>query len=167
MPQTPVKNEIFGGKVRVRGCGLLIEDAKVLLIRHEGLGRAGHLWAPPGGGVSFQESVSETIMREFKEETGLDVAVGEFLFVNEYIDDRHHALELFFEVTRTSGEIHLGHDPELTADQQLLTDIRWFSSRELKATDANNLHNVFKHCPDSDRLKNLKGFFKFVNISTK
>ena len=42
-------------------------------------------WSFPGGGVDFGETLQEAIVREFKEETGLTVTVGSFLFIYEYI----------------------------------------------------------------------------------
>ena len=71
------------GKVRVRVCGILHENGKILLLKHESIGPAGYLWSPPGGGVEFGESLVETLEKEFLEETNLSIKVGNYLFTNE------------------------------------------------------------------------------------
>ena len=115
---------MYEGKVRVRAVGLLFEDDRVLLLKHQGLGPEGYLWSPPGGGVDFGMSAADTLKKEFLEETSLEVEVGAFLFVNEHLDERHHAIELFFEVHRLSGAPTLGSDPE--SETQILTEIGLF-----------------------------------------
>ena len=77
----------FGGKVRVRACGILIKEDAVLLLKHEGIGKEGYLWAPPGGGVEFNETIETTLKREFKEECGIEIKVEE-LFVFKRIHRR-------------------------------------------------------------------------------
>lgn len=121
----------FGHRVRLRVCGVLRQKDGILLLKHKGIGVEGFLWSPPGGGVQFGESVAETLKREFKEETGLDVEQGAFLFFHEHIYKDLHALELFFQVSQTGGKLTLGTDPELEADQQILTEIRFWQKVEV------------------------------------
>ena len=40
------------------------------MVRHKGLKEDG-FWAPPGGGIDFNQTIVETLQREFLEETGL------------------------------------------------------------------------------------------------
>lgn len=167
MPESRKTGEIYQGKIRVRACGILLQDQRVLLIKHRGLGTAGYLWSPPGGGVLFGEGASAAVRREFLEETGLDVVVGQFLFVNEYRNQHHHAVELFFEVANATGKAGLGQDPELPPNDQILEEIKWFSGADLKTIDPKNLHNAFAACRNSQNISDLRGFFKFEDISIK
>lgn len=165
MNEYPVSNAIYTGKVRVRVCGLLVEDDRLLMIRHKSLGAKGYLWLPPGGGVEFQSDTENTLIREFKEETGLTIEVGTFLFANEYIDEHLHAIELFFEVKKMGGALHLGQDPEVPDKEQILDEIKWITFAELDVLDKSTLHNVFSCVEHSKDIMKLRGFFKFVNIS--
>ncbi len=132
--------EKFGNRLRLRACGILIEDNCLLLIKHLSLGKSGELWAPPGGGLNYGESLENCLKREFKEETGLDISVGNLLFANEYLQPPLHAVELFYEVRRTGGELCQGIDPELGIDQQIIQEVRFISLDELKTIPEDSLH---------------------------
>ena len=82
-------------QVRVRVCGLHLTEQGILLLKHEGIGKKGFLWSPPGGGIESNENARSALIREFKEETHLDIVVEDFCFTNEYLDKQVHALELF------------------------------------------------------------------------
>lgn len=157
---------IYRGKVRVRVCGLLINEQGLLLLRHNHLGPKGHIWAPPGGGVEFGHQVQDVLKQEFLEETGLVVQIGDYLFTNEYIDQKYHAIELFFLVHAREGQPKLGYDPELPADQQILTAIKFFDNLELAKVDRDNLHNIFSEIEHIEELRELRGFFKFHRSET-
>jgi ADP-ribose pyrophosphatase YjhB (NUDIX family) len=136
--------ERFGGRVRLRICGILKEGDRLLMVKHQGLGPEGFLWNPPGGGVQFGESYADTLIREFREETGLEVEPVEFILFNEHIGDDIHAVELFFSVRKTGGNLALGHDPELPADNQMLKDIRFWNRDEITPSSEPQFHKRWK-----------------------
>jgi 8-oxo-dGTP diphosphatase len=148
----------FGNKLRVRTCGILIDNEKILLIKHHALGDREFLLCPPGGGVHFEESLHDSLIREFKEETGLEVEVKELLFVNEYIETPLHAIELFFEVKKTGGNLCLGTDPELGA-QQIITEIDWFSIEELHQIIDHHKHSCLHKIKNFEELKNKDSLY--------
>ena len=150
----------YGNKLRVRVSGLLIENEKILLAKHKGLG-SGHLWAPPGGGMEFGSPAEENLKREFIEETGLEVRVLKLQFVNEFIKTPFHAIELFFLVERMGGELKLGSDPESDKNHQLLEAIRFFPFAEIAAMKENELHNLFRHCHSISELLKMNGYFNY------
>jgi len=131
----------FVQKVRVRVCGLLVDDDRIWLVRHEGLGQLGYFWSPPGGGVDFGETVEDTLKREFLEETGLEVECIRFVTFHEHIDSLFHALELFFEVRKKSGTPLLGTDPELAGKEAMMTDLRLFGRAELMSMPTEAVHS--------------------------
>lgn len=150
------------GKVRVRGCGILIEDGCILLAAHKNLG-PDVLWIPPGGGVEFGQDLPETLVRELEEETSLKVAVEDFLFVNEFRSDKYHAVEVFFSIRRLSGDLALGHDPEFA--EQMLTDLRFFSDNDLKMIPEEMKHSIFSEIQHIEDLNKLRGYYKFDRLS--
>ena len=153
----------FSYKVRCRVCGILQSSEGLLMIKHGGLGPLGYLWAPPGGGIDFGLSPEQALKNEFAEETGLDIEVGQFLFVNEYRDEKYHAIELFFEVQEIAGELTLGTDPELSAKSQILWDIKRLSDEEIDQIPSAGKHNIFQECGIPSDIGALRGFFKFAN----
>ena len=153
---------MFTGKVRVRSVGLLVENNRLLLLKHDGIGPMGYLWAPPGGGVEFGQSAEETVIREFREETKLEVSIENFLFVNEHRDEKHHAIELFFEVKKVSGTSQLGADPEIKT--QILSDIGYFSIKELRQMPALGVHSILSKIDHLEDALKLRGYYKFAQF---
>lgn len=150
--------------IRIRVCGILEEEGAILLIKHRGIGPAGFLWSPPGGGLEFGEPVTERLKKEFIEETGLEIRVEHFLFTNEVIYDSIHTIELFFKVSKIKGKLILGTDPELEADEQILEEIRFIPYGEIASLRPETLHNAFDHLGNKKRLTELTGFVKFEDI---
>jgi ADP-ribose pyrophosphatase YjhB (NUDIX family) len=99
--------------IRIRVAGLLVKDGQILLVRHEKNGKS--YWLLPGGGVDFGETAEEALIREFKEEVGLDIQVGKLVFVHDSIPpDRHRqVLNLYFLTTAGEQEIKVTPDAVL------------------------------------------------------
>ena len=76
---------------------VVVEGNNLLLIRRgRGVG-VGH-WSIPGGRVESGETVGEAVVRELREETGLDGFCGALLGWVERIDADHHFVILDFVV---------------------------------------------------------------------
>ncbi len=149
----------YGHRLRVRVCGLTFRDNKILMVKHRGLGR-GHLWIPPGGGAEFGQDLHGNLTREFKEEAGLDIKVGDFLFTFELLDQPLHTLEMFFEVSIVGGELVIGKDPEHDDADQLIEDVKFMTFEEV-ISEGDNVHQIFSLCNSFDDLLALRGYFKF------
>lgn len=152
--------KLYGNKLRVRVCGICLIDEKLLLIKHHNLSNSGILWAPPGGGVQFGESLKDSLVREYKEETGLKVRVEEFLFINEFLSPPLHAIELFFKVLPVGGDLQLGSDPEMPADKQLLHDIQLFSFEEIRSMNPEIVHGALLKFDGLESLLTPNGLLK-------
>jgi len=151
MPDSPNNSpdallQAYSGKVRVRVGGLLLRDGAMLLAAHRGLlPKEAPFWSPPGGGWQFGESIRAALVREFWEETGLNIRVGRFLHLHEFNSGELQALELFFEVlAEDAAQPQLGHDPEHEPDQQLLTKLAWHTPRQLLQLPPAQVHPVLR-----------------------
>lgn len=151
--------EIFGKRIRIRVCGLCQDGDNLLLINHN-LYPGQDFWAPPGGGLELGQSAPDALIREFMEETSLEIRVKEFRCIAEFINSPFHALELFFEVEKTGGTTQIGHDPELPADKQLIRDIRFMPWAEIQALPDREKHGLLRLCKGPNDLKLLTGFYR-------
>lgn len=106
---------------------LIIEDGFVLLVKrgHEpGKG----LWSIPGGVIEVGETVHQAVVREVKEETGLDVEVVRLLEVGDVIvkdeagDVKYHYVMINFLARAVGGLV------KATSDA---SHARWFSINRL------------------------------------
>ena len=102
---------------RIRVAGILVENNKILLIQHHKNNKK--YWLIPGGGNDWGETTKQALIREYKEETNLDIEVDEFLFFSETIspDKERHVVNLFFKVHRNNkndDDIKLGNEAVLT-----------------------------------------------------
>lgn len=151
--------EIYGNRVRTRVCGLYWKGNKILLVNHRGLTEA-DFWAPPGGGIEFGQSAQINLAREFKEETGLEIQVGNFLFACEFIKSPLHAIELFFDVTATGGNLLTGSDPEMGDGEQIINAVRFFSGAEIGKIPPQRKHGLFAWAKKVEKIRDLTGYLK-------
>jgi len=74
-----------------------VADGDLLLVRRGHEPETGR-WSLPGGRLEAGESVPEAVVREVREETGLDVECGEFVGWVERRGPGHHFVILDFAV---------------------------------------------------------------------
>lgn len=150
--------QTFGNKLRIRVCGLCIENGHLLMINHHGINE-GDFWAPPGGGLQFGETLESCLKREFLEETGLDVEIKDFRFISEFVHLPLHAIELFFLVNSTSENLSRGYDPEMEG-KQIIQEVKYMSWSEIDRLTPVSRHGIFNIVSESSKIVDLKGHFK-------
>jgi 8-oxo-dGTP diphosphatase len=159
MTELNTKAADYADTLRVRVCGICIKDDKLLLVQHDRTIHNNSFWAPPGGGLSYGENMESCLKREMKEETGLDVKINRFLFVNEFLQPPLHALEFFFEVSITDGQLITGSDPEVSAANQLIQHVQWLSIKEILAIPMSDKHKVLQYLISLDDLLGQDHYF--------
>lgn len=133
--QFPAATDYPTAKIDIRGL-VLSSQNKILLVKEGADGK----WSLPGGWADIGYSPKETVIKEFKEETGLDITVKILLAV---FDKRFHAhppqpfyvYKMVFYCELTSFELTKGFDvldvqyfnienlPELSEDRILKSQI--------------------------------------------
>jgi 8-oxo-dGTP diphosphatase len=94
---------------------VVTEDARILLVKHRKGSR--QYWVLPGGRLEYGETFEECAVRELKEETGLDVAVKEIVFLSEAIapDRSRHIVNVYMTADVVGGVLKVGDEPVLAA----------------------------------------------------
>ena len=128
------EHQRFHHKIRIRACGVLKRADQLLCLNMYSPVTKQAIWTFPGGGVKVGESLRESVQREFTEETGLTIEVGELLLVNELIQAPFHALEYYFSVHDPKNTPiiipTLGSDPE--NNSSYLLDLAFMGRQELQ-----------------------------------
>jgi ADP-ribose pyrophosphatase YjhB (NUDIX family) len=91
--------------------GVFVKDGKILLLKRNVEPFKG-CWHVVGGHVEENESLKAAVKREFKEETGLDVTVGDI--IDARIEETFDRIKVIvvFEVFSAEGELRLNSENE-------------------------------------------------------
>ncbi len=99
---------------RIAAYGLCVQEGQVLLARWAPHSQALARWTLPGGKVEHGEDPYDTVVREFAEETGLDVVVEKLLGVDSRIIPSHKRLDhgpalsaigVYYQVRAAGGQL--------------------------------------------------------------
>ena len=97
------------GVIRTAARAVIVRDGKILTVVLRD--RDGDFYVLPGGGQTHGETLSETVLRECREEIGAEVEVGALLYMREYVGKNHgfaqrhahfHQVEAVFRCTLKS-----------------------------------------------------------------
>jgi ADP-ribose pyrophosphatase YjhB (NUDIX family) len=94
----------------VRVYGVLLDADKGLLVSDEFI-RGQYITKLPGGGLEIGEGTRDCLQREFMEETGLQVTVGEHIYTTDFyqlsaFNHRDQIISIYYQVQH-AGPINL------------------------------------------------------------
>lgn len=106
---------------------VIVHDGSVVLIKRKNSPYKGR-WALPGGFVEYGETVESAAVREAKEETGLDIELGDIVGVysDPERDPRGHIVTICYMGQKTGGSLFADTDA---------SDVRYFKFNELLKID--------------------------------
>ena len=126
----------------VRIYGLLFDDQQRLLVSDEFI--KGKFYTKlPGGGLEIGEGTRECLQREFKEETGLDVEIGNHIYTTDFFQisafnniDQIIAIYYWVHAEKLAGLItkdkRFDFEPHQIADPSKEAEVfRWVNWNEL------------------------------------
>jgi len=128
--------------------GIYVRDGKILLMKRN-LEPFKGFWHVVGGHVNENENPMEALKREFKEETNLDIAIGEIVDARiEKTFDRTKII-IAFEVVSAEGDIMINSENE---------DYGWFTEFPVKS-----VYDYSRHIKRIDRKKSGSVHMKSAN----
>ena len=92
----------------VRIYGILIDSSKRVLVADEFI--RGHFVTKfPGGGLEYGEGTRDCLKREFLEETGLDVTIGEHIYTTDFyqqsaFNPNDQIISIYYQVNAAESE---------------------------------------------------------------
>ena len=111
--------------MRVRGCALIRKEGKILLLVYHY--PKGTVYAIPGGNIDEGETIEKSVIREFEEELGIQVAIDRLRYVGDMMANQYVAqtVHIVFE-----GHILLG-EPKLNPEHTSADDCIWLDESRL------------------------------------
>ena len=102
-------------------------------------------WEFPGGKIEAGESPQDALLRELKEELGIDAAVEQFLMTVECNYPQFHLIMHCYLCSAAGGEIQLReHKSARWMDREQLDDVEWLPAdrdvvKKIKSMDIDSL----------------------------
>jgi 8-oxo-dGTP pyrophosphatase MutT (NUDIX family) len=123
-------------------------ENKLLVVYHKKLG----IWLHPGGHVGENESFLEALIREIKEEVGLDVEIisNKKFKTNKYEHVKEEPTPFRVSVSVNKSAIRLDYvaktnTNKITLQEQELLDYKWINEEEINELNTTPLFKEIAH----------------------
>ena len=115
-------------KHRISAGAIVIDHEKLLLVKY-GAKNGTNFLVAPGGGVEKEEGLPEAVIREVKEETGLEVNPFpcRVLFIEEFFSRNYRHIKIWLLCSLVGGEL----SETTEAKKEGILDVGWFSKADL------------------------------------
>lgn len=125
---------------------MISDDDKVVVIERKGPSWPGFTF--PGGHVDFGESFTESVIREVKEETGLDIYNPKLCGVKDWFESGRRYVVFLYKTNNFSGQLKSSDEGEVS----------WVKFSELEhLTLANEMYPMLEIFTND----NLSEFFRY------
>lgn len=125
-------------KFTIRVYGILTDDNNRVLLSDEFI-RGNYFTKFPGGGMELGEGTRECLKREFKEETGLDVRIGDHIYTTDYFQP-----SAFNNKDQIVSIYYFAHAEDIDALQNLTTKTTPFEFEAHQVYDPNGQSEVLR-----------------------
>ena len=119
--------KIMERKILIVGANLVEKDGKYLLVQ-EAKEYVRGKWNFPAGKMDFGEKITQTAVRECKEETGFDVELEYLIGIFKHSDIRENVQYDVMPFVFKSNII----DGKLKSQENELLDVKWFTKDEIE-----------------------------------
>ncbi|HEX9897244.1 MAG TPA: NUDIX domain-containing protein [Dehalococcoidales bacterium] len=113
---------------RISAGTVIVQQGRILLVRHGAAFHGRDFLVAPGGGVEHDESIIQAVVREVKEETGLEVDPYKILFIEDMISRRKRVIKIWFLCKIVGGQL----EKTQNAIEEGIVESKWYCKAELK-----------------------------------
>ena len=129
----------------IRVYGILINQLNQILLSDE-LIKGKHYTKFPGGGLEFGEGIADCLIREFKEETNLDIKIDEHFYTTDFFqvsafNPAHQIISIYYMVKVDDGFDLIKHFENINQETQLQKEnnnaevFKWIDLNKLSEND--------------------------------
>lgn len=130
----------MNNNITIRCRGLIVHEDKLLVVKHT---KESDFYALPGGKLEVGENPLECMIREIKEELGVEVKDPKLAYVHRFeTKEGQENLEFFFLIKEGESFVDLTSNNRTHAFE--ISEIRWIGADEEVRILPESIHKEFK-----------------------